>query len=91
LIAGGTVLLGALSFFWHLFLIAAGLIAATLGASMALRKWRRRRLAVRVVPAPLPAAPPRTVVESVHVQAIEQPTQRPALRVVDGKARQRSR
>jgi hypothetical protein len=70
MVVGGIVLLASMNFLLHALLIMLASIFAILAVTAVVVIVRRRRRRQFLIPAPLPAARPRTVVTAVTVKAI---------------------
>jgi hypothetical protein len=78
-VCGGIVGLYAMNFLLHAMLVTLAVLFAGVSATAVVVTVRRRRRTARAIPAPLPAASPRTVVTAVHIQAVESPSSARAL------------
>jgi len=70
---GAVVLLASADFLAHLLLIVLTAVFGLVSITATTVIVRRRRQRKAIIPAPLPAAPPRTVVTGVTVRPIESP------------------
>jgi hypothetical protein len=85
MVAGGIVLLASMNFLMHALLVTLAALFAVLCGVAAVVTVRSRRRLRTVIPAPLPAARPRTTVTAVQVRAIGSRQAQAGLPVITGR------